>query len=577
MGSDARRITKVNKDIVRISIRELLSLNRMHRDAGSIQQFLENTELKEQSWNNALNILQIWMSLQELISKYALWNERSALPEIKSHLNTVLQLLSKLIFFNVVKKPKSLKECFVARLRFDRPLYRYQGWDLPLTCIMPLSTEPGQVEFESIIQTISQLNLDSDFIIILVPGQADNIRRMKNYYNDYNIIIFDEYDLKTLLFADDTKILFNRIVIRDIDRRKVQPYSHTSIRPGMFYGRQDELGEIIRNRGQSFAIYGPRRIGKTFLLKQVQDKINAERACKAIYFSCQNNSIAEVKYRLLRELEAQIDIENVSRFEENLRLIIKNSQHGYVFLLDEIDDLIEEDTRSDYQFVTSLRNIWNENREKCQFVFAGFQTLASRFHDQAAPFYNYAAPLPLENLKQDDAIRLIIQPMEDDLFLEFLDTEACLNRIVETTMCHPALIQFMCRRLIDIACEEKRVYIHPKDIELIFNDSEYRSLISRSFWHILEKEQQIIALQMLQMNEKFTNVELQACLAEKNIHVPIADLERNLEKMIASGMITKSEQFYSFANSLFAPMLRLSEDTISLFERLRKEVYVDCE
>lgn len=101
-------------------------------------------------------------------------------------------------------------------------------------------------------------------------------------------------------------------------------------------------------------------------------------------------------------------------------------------------------------------------------------------------------------------------------------------------------------------------------------------MIYRSFWYILEKDQQIIALQMLQMTEKFTSIELQTLLAENNIHVSIADLERNLEKMIATGMIAKIGQFYAFADRLFAQMLRQSEDTISLFERLRKEVYVDC-
>lgn len=574
MTGESRRTPNVNKNFVQVSIRDLLTLNQVHRSAGSIQQFLKDNELKEQSWNDALSILQIWISLQELINKYVLWNESSTLREIKPHLNSVLRLLSKLIFFTTDGMPKSLKHCFMAKLRFDRPLYRYQGWDRPLTCFVPLNTEPGQIEFETIIQTISRLNLYSDFVIILVVGQADNIRRMKNYYNDYNIIIFDEHDLKTLLFADDSKIMFNQVVIRDTDVRKVQPYSHTSLTPGMFYGRQDELGEIVRNRSQSFAVYGPRRIGKTFLLKQVQRRINAEQVSKAIYFSCQNNSIADVKHRLLLELESRVDSEIV-HFEENLRLIIKNSQRGYVFLLDEIDDLIEEDNFFYYQFTTSLRNIWNENREKCQFVFAGFQMLASRFNDHTAPFFNFANPMPLGNLKRDDALRLITQPMEDDLFFKFLDREASLQRILETTMCHPALIQFMCTRLIEIACENKRAYIHPADVENIFGSYEYRSLISRSFLYILEKEQQIIALQMLEMGEKFTSIELQTFLANNDVRVSIVDLERNLDKMIASGVTTKIDQFYTFADRLFARMLRQSEDTISLFERLRKEVYVD--
>lgn len=574
MSSDAERILKVH-NMANVNIRELLWLNHAHRSAGDIQQFLKENELKEQSWNNALTILQNWISLQESISKYILWNELSVLPEIRSHLNTVLRLLSKLTFFNIVERPKSLNLCFVAKLGFDRPLYRYQGWDRPLTCFMLLTTEPGQIEFETIIQTIGQMNLHADFIIIFVFGQADSIRQLKNYYNEYNIIIFDERDLQRLLFANDAKIVFKQIVKRDVDIRKVQPYSHTSFTPGMFYGRQNEIGEIVRNRDRSFAVYGPRRIGKTFLLKQVQHKINTEQVYKAVYFSCQNNSIAEVKYRILRELDPRVDLEAANRFEENLRLIVKNSERGLVFLLDEIDDLIVEDARSRYQFLTSLRNIWNENSEKCQFVFAGFQTLTSCANDQATPFYNFTGLIQLGSLEREDALRLITQPMENDLFLKFLDKETSLNRIVETTMCYPALIQFMCTHLIEIACEEKRDYIHPRDVELIFNDYEYRSLIYRSFWYILEKEQQIIALQMLQMPEKFTIIELQTHLAKNNIQVPVADLERNLDKMVTSGIIAKNGRLYAFANRLFAQMLHQSEDTLALFERLRKEIYAD--
>src|SRR2546429_8606198 len=129
MTRDDKRSSIFNKDIMFVSIRDLLSLDQMHRNTGSIEQFLKDSELKEQSWNNALDILQTWIALREAISKYVLWNESSALPEIKSHLNSVLRLLSELIFFHIVERPKFLKPCFVGKLGFDRPLYRYQGWD----------------------------------------------------------------------------------------------------------------------------------------------------------------------------------------------------------------------------------------------------------------------------------------------------------------------------------------------------------------------------------------------------------------------------------------------------------------
>ncbi|MDM8550122.1 ATP-binding protein [Desulfobacterales bacterium HSG2] len=561
-------------NIVHIPVRDLLQLDQVHRNANSLGQFLQNCNVRERTWNSAIQILRTWTEIQEVVSEYVLYGDQEATSDrVLIKLRTLLVSTGKLVFFNGFDDLSITDLLCEVHLNFDNLLYRYQGFDQPITCMIPLSTQPSPNEFESVINRINETERRADIVMVLALGNADNIRYIHNSYSDYKIILIDEYDLKTLVFADEIRTSFNRIVVRDIDRRDIQPYSHTGIRPSMFYGREREIGSILGNQSKSYAIFGPRRIGKTFLVKEIERRIAVKPEYRVVYFSCEKKKSHQVKDRLLREVGIKINRETRRNFEDHLRTHIKRSHKKFVFMLDEVDDLIAEEKKRENEFFASLRNLHNELQENCRFVFIGFQTLVSQLDHWTSPFYNFTERLLLDCLTEDATRKLILQPMESELFLTFHNKGKLVEEILQKTMRHPALIQFMCAKVIERACEEGRTTISPDDVQEVFNLYEYRKLIIGSFWNVLERMQQIFALQMLQIMRPVTSIELQDALTENGVHLDIGDVEFHLEGMIVAGMIVKKSQFYSFANSLFSDILRQSEDTVSLFERLRRELH----
>lgn len=560
-------------NIVNIPVRELLQRDLVHRSANTLGQFLQNCSIRERTWSNAIQILQTWTEIQEAVSEYVLYGGQETSDRVFVKLRDLLISAGKLAFFDISDKLSSTDLLCEARLNFDNLLYRYQGFDMPITCIIPLSNQPSPNEFESVINRINETERRADIVILLTLGNADDIRYINTSYSDYKIILIDEYDLKTLVFADETRTSFNRIIVRDIDRRDIQPYSHTGVRPSMFYGREREISKILGNQSKSYSMFGPRRIGKTFLVREIERRISVRPEYKVIYFSCEKKKSYQVKDRLLREVGIKISKDTRRNFEDYLRRHIKRSHKKLVFMLDEVDDLIAEEKERENELFASLRNLHNELQENCRFIFIGFQTLVSQLDHWDSPFYNFTDRLLLECLTEEAARKLILQPMENDLFLSFHNKESFVGEILQKTMRHPALIQFMCAKIIEQACQEGRTILSPDDVREVFNLYEYRKLIIGSFWNVLEKIQQIFALQMLQLIRPVTSIELRDTLAKNGVYLDVGDVEFHLEGMIVTGIIMKQGRFYSFANSLFSDILRQSEDTVSLFERLRRELY----
>ena len=560
-------------DIVRLPVRELLQLDKLHRSAGTLQQFLQDCSIRERTWNSAMQTLQTWIRIQEAVSEYILYDDEPSLNRALADLEGLLANIGKLILFNSTSAKLSVVNLSCeTELSFDKLLYRYQGFDKPILCLVPLSTQPSANEFESVVSRINELGRRASIVLVLVLGKADNVRYVHHRYSDYNIILVDEHDLKTLLFADNTRRAFSRIVVRDLDLRRIQPYSHVDIRPSMFYGRELEIAMILNNTTKSYAILGPRRIGKTFLLREIERRLSSEPENEVLYLSCQGQAAHSLKYRLLQAIGAPVGKEE-TEFEAILRSHIERSGKSFTFILDEVDDLVAEESERGSKLFASLRNLHNELQDKCRFIFAGFQTLASEFDHYYSPFYNFPERLPLDCLSKEAATRLISQPLEEDLALRLSDREKLIEEILEKTMRHPALIQFMCARLVERACEEHRTTITQKDVEAIFEDYEYRGLIIKSFWKILTKLQQLVALQMLRMPEGVTNLEIQQALAVNNVDLEVGELENCLEGMVVAGIIRKAEQRYTFVHSLFSKLLSQSEDTVPLFDRLRRELY----
>ncbi len=113
--------------------------------------------------------------------------------------------------------------------------------------------------------------LDDAFVILFAPGCTPKIRgRLLQEYHDAGLVVIDESSMRELVLADaDSRtplgrfrsMLLNALGAADIDIFRVNQL--VNARNAIFVGR-DRLIERIASSGDNYALYGGRRIGKSF-------------------------------------------------------------------------------------------------------------------------------------------------------------------------------------------------------------------------------------------------------------------------------------------------------------------------
>ncbi|MEZ4661460.1 MAG: winged helix-turn-helix domain-containing protein [Caldilineaceae bacterium] len=214
----------------------------------------------------------------------------------------------------------------------------------------------------------------------------------------------------------------------------VNPFFHrTPVRdPAYFGGRQSELAQLcnlVRN-GQSVALIGPRRIGKSSLLWQIAHRLMTGAAshppCCVVYFSGEawQTQTSHALYAglwqalvmtlraygraaTLPSLDAAVDALEFPTFMHNLRQVTGAGVQA-VFLLDEFDAL-SRNRHLDEFFFSSLRSlaaplgvvyVTASTRPLLELTYAQQSALSS-------PFFNIFLPHRLGLLPEREALSLL--------------------------------------------------------------------------------------------------------------------------------------------------------------------------
>ncbi len=207
----------------------------------------------------------------------------------------------------------------------------------------------------------------------------------------------------------------------------------------MFFGRQHELREIVAflNGNQSVSIIGPRKIGKTSLLFQLQRReywaqwglhpnsllvyldceVLGSGSHEEIFAAFAGEIIAALDDRLLPlepELEAVLDKPTRLSFERAIRKL-NQSDLRVVLILDEFERL-SSNANLDVNFFNALRSA--AGRYQLAFVTASAQPLIQLTYSGrsqeilSSPFFNIFAPLFLGMLPEEEARQAICRPAE---------------------------------------------------------------------------------------------------------------------------------------------------------------------
>jgi hypothetical protein len=305
-----------------------------------------------------------------------------------------------------------------------------------------------------------------------------------------NVVVLDPSDLHDLAGAKDPRRGLAAHVLRQADLTKTSPFVFNGVTPRRVYtGRQVEQAAVVGAvQTNSVAVLGSRRIGKTSLMRRVEEILRGQG--RSVYYAdCEAIGDWEGLARLSRRLW-KVDVSQ-GAFEPDLasELIEQLSTDGQppVLLLDEIDRLVDWDRNHEVAgvpeaFFRQLRSLSQENL--AQFVFSGERTIAERMWSSQSPHFNFCQRVDLRQLDRGSAESLLFDVLTS-MGISVDDREAAGDLVWRATTGHPRMVQLIGDRLVralNARSPEERARVALADFAAIVATLDYKREYLETYW-----------------------------------------------------------------------------------------------
>jgi tetratricopeptide (TPR) repeat protein len=236
-----------------------------------------------------------------------------------------------------------------------------------------------------------------------------------------------------------------------------------------FFGRTDVLRKVLSvlrspNRN-AITLYGQRRIGKTSILRELEQRLPKEGPYRAVYFDLQDKaawSLHRVLFDLARTISSAIGIADpsLSSFEEDanfyrtqfLSLILSalGKEESIVLLFDEFDVLDNpKQDQAGFAFFPYLRQLM-ETTQRQQYVFV-IGRKPEDLSNITLSIFKGVSSQRVSTLKKADA-ESVVRQSERNNTLSW--SKSAVDKVWELTHGHPYMTQLLCSVIWDRAYEE---------------------------------------------------------------------------------------------------------------------------
>jgi DNA-binding winged helix-turn-helix (wHTH) protein len=237
------------------------------------------------------------------------------------------------------------------------------------------------------------------------------------------------------------------------------------VRGETFYGRKAQIGEILEGNRNWLWVLGTRRIGKTSLLKQLEQIAAAspELGFVPLFWDLQGADTPEDLHVDFGEalLDAEQRLEDAGirltevRTEDlfdslgRLRRQLSSKNLKLLLLCDEVEELIQLNQKEPALLRKLRRAMQSQEAVRSVLASSGRLWQLAGTGGDTSPFLDgFTPPLYLGALEDDEARALILQEaLPPDARPEFTDEQ--VERIRTSCGNHPYLIHLLCRRALD--------------------------------------------------------------------------------------------------------------------------------
>jgi len=274
------------------------------------------------------------------------------------------------------------------------------------------------------------------------------------------------------------------------------PYSAGGIveDPAMYFGRHEELNRARdrMSKGDSTAIVGLRRIGKSSLLYQLAHQTDAlPDHVVIVYLDLQDpvhhrplDLLSSALHHLNERLNHRYNFPPVKSLSDFSMAVKQIAADGFqpVICLDEIEELTDRDAFDDV-FFECLRSLGNQH--VLAFVTASKESLdvLIKRNKLTSPFYNIFIDLNLAGLSDEAARTLLTEPFSKaGLPVPFNDH---VNYVLELVGHHPFYLQIAAYHLFE--AQRKGVVDHQSLRKKVVQDARQHF---RTLWRHLSTDRQ---------------------------------------------------------------------------------------
>ena len=366
------------------------------------------------------------------------------------------------------------------------------------------------------------------------------------------------------------------------------------VAPEMFYGRERLARDIAAMRDGTSLIFGGRQLGKTALLRRVEETFTQPDLrhfawfidLKDIGYVQDNDSdnskdpgdILKVLYDMFLQHELFDEEEDREDWElmrqEILDAFVRDRDLHVLVMFDESDAFLWFDWNARSRVVESLRALMADTNNRFKVVFAGLHNVQRFANRPNNPFPNlgYDPNTPRRGgigpLRDYDARNLVEQPFH---LLGFKFEPLVVDKILSYTNRHPSLIQFFCHELIESHRRSNVDNIPPfeigvEDVDRVYRTPRIQGGIKRRFEATFELDPRyhVIALTMILFQESPTETWTlekvrsycqTACpLTFDSEYLSDLELEALLNELVGLGVLGQDGEFYRMRSSLIGQM-----------------------
>ncbi len=245
------------------------------------------------------------------------------------------------------------------------------------------------------------------------------------------------------------------------------------VRGERFYGRSEQIAEILHGERDLVWLLGTRRVGKTSLLKQIElvAGLDAEPRFFAMFWDFQGvDTAAELHLNFTDALldaedrlqQIGIDVDEIAADDlfvalERLRRKLRSQGLGLLLLCDEVEELLGLQ-RTDPSLLRKLRHAL-QSRDGIRTVLAStirLWALADQADDTSPFLHGFTPPVYVDRLTDDEARSLVSQSHLRREQRPDID-DATVTAILEYCDNHPYLVQLVCKRYVETGEFEEAV------------------------------------------------------------------------------------------------------------------------